>query len=100
MKTDQSKRKDSIKTGKWTFYKLDHSVLAKGSFFDGMATGKWVYRDYGTRRTFDWDWSNHFQPSTYVWVSDGKVLIKQSCMARPALLSLYENGRKVDEWMW
>ena len=42
--------KDSLKTGKWTYFKPDGKILAKGEYLHGKKIGKWKYIDYNNNK--------------------------------------------------
>ena len=42
--------KDSLKTGKWTYFKPDGKILAKGEYLNGKKIGKWKYVDYNNKK--------------------------------------------------
>ena len=47
--------KDSLKTGKWTYFKPSGKILAKGEYMNGEKIGKWKYVDYYNKKyTHKW----------------------------------------------
>lgn len=85
---------DSLRTGIWTFYKPDGTLLAKGHFVKGIAKGKWVYFDYnGEKRTYNWNWRKGFKPGTTLELREGKLYIKQSYIFSNGVFRTFENGK-------
>lgn len=64
--------KDSLKTGKWTYFKPDGKVLAQGEYLNGKKTGKWKYIDYKNKKNIcKWNIS---QQSSEILIIEGVQL--------------------------
>lgn len=64
--------KDSLKTGKWTYFKPDGKILATGKYLNGKKTGKWKYVDYNNKK-YVRKWYE-FQDITEIFIIEGLQL--------------------------
>jgi hypothetical protein len=70
---------DSVANGKCIFFRKDGSIIAKGEFKKDIAKGKWKYynRHNLKVRSYNWNWSKGFKPSTNIIIEDGEEKIFQ-----------------------
>src|SRR6185312_6163636 len=70
-------KNDTLKTGKWVYYKNDGTVLAKGNYKEGYKYGKWVYTDYMGKK-YKIHWKKGDEPTESVYMSEGSLNINDS----------------------
>lgn len=64
--------KDSLKVGKWIYFKPDGKILVKGEYLNGKKIGKWKYVDYNNKKhILKWDLD---QQSSEVFIIEGVQL--------------------------
>ena len=82
--------RDSVKAGRWTYFKIDGQVLAYGLYKNGHKIKKWTY--YYNRKKHKVNWGTKNPPNENIELDEkGQIVIYNSVFRSPCLWS-YKNG--------